>query len=619
MHRRAIWQSWWPDGLPYLRGRRWGAFLFVWFAALGALLVGATLSIPPIVAQARGKLPSNELLGFLLDRDRPWPTVSLPIGSEAIAAGLHRGDRIVAVAGRSPAPFGEAFDRQLAGPQGSVLKLQIESANGMRRDVSLTRDPAHESRALAAAGLPPRLPGLVYNVLALSGAILLPLTCSILLLIRRARDRLSPWASLMMLLFSLGNGMAGFHLATLFANPYAVYNMFNFIGFSALLVVLAVFPEGRFKPRWSLFIAVAMVLLNWWTQSWPTQIGNIVLVLMQAAAIAAIATRYRTMPPGTGRQQIRWALLGFAGSLVGLAVLIGFQFARQMTGSFGVYSWVHIGSAVAMLATNGLVITGITFGLLRYRLYDADAAISRSFVYGALTLSLLAIFAGSEKVIEMLGEHYFGEELGALAGGLGAAVAAVMIAPIHHFVSHWAERRFRSGLARLRHGLPLLVGDMRETASPLTLADAMLARVETGVRAKHGAVLLLGELLDTRDIEPSTVRRWLGDTSLPDDATGLHADRSDPLFPMRVALRADGVGHVGWLLLGPRPDGSFYGREDRAALEEIADPIARALAIAHARQRREEEANQQVERLRQMVLKLYSFVGLEPEPNHIPS
>ena len=55
--------------------------------------------------------------------------------------------------------------------------------------------------------------------------------------------------------------------------------------------------------------------------------------------------------------------------------------------------------------------------MLRYRLYDADAVISRSVTFGALTLLLLGIFAGSEKVIELVGERYFGEELGMLAGG----------------------------------------------------------------------------------------------------------------------------------------------------------------------------------------------------------
>ena len=232
----------------------------------------------------------------------------------------------------------------------------------------------------------------------------------------------------------------------------------------------------------------------------------------------------------------------------------------------------------------------LTISLLRYRLYGADATISRSVAYGLLTIGLIAVFAAAEKVIELAGEQYLGAQFGALASALAAAIAATMIVPLHHRTSHWAERRFRSGLANLREGLPLLVGDMRETATPGTLADELLARIEQGARARHGAVVVQGAVLDSRDIASDTVDQWLARGLLPaDSARDLIADRTDQLFPIRVPLHADGVGLVGWLLLGPRPDGSFYGREERAVLRDIADPVARALAVAFARERRERE------------------------------
>ena len=98
-------------------------------------------------------------------------------------------------------------------------------------------------------------------------------------------------------------------------------------------------------------------------------------------------------------------------------------------------------------------------------------------------------------------------------------------------------------------------------------------------------------------------------------ATDLVSDRNDPLFPVRVPLNGDGVGFVGWLLIGPRPDGSFYGREERAALRDIADPIARALVIAverehreAGRQDRENSLNKRIDTLTERLDKLSSFV-----------
>lgn len=57
----------------------------------------------------------------------------------------------------------------------------------------------------------------------------------------------------------------------------------------------------------------------------------------------------------------------------------------------------------------------MTIGLMRHRLYDADATISRWVAYGAMTFCLLAIFAETEKAFELMGERWFGAELGAPA------------------------------------------------------------------------------------------------------------------------------------------------------------------------------------------------------------
>ena len=70
--------------------------------------------------------------------------------------------------------------------------------------------------------------------------------------------------------------------------------------------------------------------------------------------------------------------------------------------------------ATALLLCDGALAGGLLISLLRYRLYDAESAISRSVVYGALTLMLLAIFAESEKVIEVMGEEYLGHDLACL-------------------------------------------------------------------------------------------------------------------------------------------------------------------------------------------------------------
>jgi len=64
----------------------------------------------------------------------------------------------------------------------------------------------------------------------------------------------------------------------------------------------------------------------------------------------------------------------------------------------------------------------------------------------------------------------------------------------------------------------------------------------------------------------------------------LSVDPAGGPFPVRLRLHADGIGDAGWLLLGPRPDDSLIGRDERVVLREIGDPLARALLVATERQ-----------------------------------
>jgi len=235
--------------------------------------------------------------------------------------------------------------------------------------------------------------------------------------------------------------------------------------------------------------------------------------------------------------------------------------------------------------------TGLIVSILRYRLYDADAVIGRSAAYGALTVGFIALFAASQKIIELLGEEYFGRSIGALAGGIGAALAAVAIAPMHTRVQRWAERRFQKALYRLRHSLPPLVGDLRETSGLDAIAGATLESLVDGVRAQRAVLVARDEVIDGRGIPLGEAETWWKAWA-PPSRDGIDWDRSDPLFPVRVPLEAEGHGRLGWLLLGARPDGSLFGKAECEAIEEIAEPVARAVQVALSREERE-AANRQ--------------------------
>jgi hypothetical protein len=253
--------------------------------------------------------------------------------------------------------------------------------------------------------------------------------------------------------------------------------------------------------------------------------------------------------------------------------------------------------------TSCAVALGLIVAILRYRLYDADKVIGRSAAYGVLTIGFVALFAASEKNIELLGQEYLGQNIGGLAGGVAAALAAVAIAPMHDRTRRWAERRFQRGLYRLRHALPPLVGDLRETAGLEQIAGATLDSLVEGVRTRRAALIAGDQLIDAREVSAREVKEWRRKWSAP-PRDGIECNENDTLFPVRAPLEAEGHGRVGWLLLGPRPDGTLFGKSEFDAIEEIAEPVARAVEVALRRQEREQQLESRLEAIEAVLARL---------------
>jgi hypothetical protein len=384
-----------------------------------------------------------------------------------------------------------------------------------------------------------------------------------------------------------------------------------------LLLALLLFPDGRLASRWHWVALGLAVASHAWTAvaffgSVYSANGPWLEFAASIAIIGAVAVQFRRTPRGPQRQQAKFVLFGVVVSYLAIvlqAIWLPIELGIEQE---GLRAWGILGKQVVLAVGSLAIPAGLLISLLRYRLYDADAAISRSAAYAALTLMLGAAFAGSEKIIEVMGEEMFGESSRALAAGLGAAVAAMMVAPLHNRVHTWMERRFQRALVRLRRTLPLTVGDMREFAA----LDELLARVagelERGLHATRVAVLVEDEgkprLAYVDGAQPAAVAAWMAGW-LPGTAGGLACDEEDPLFPGRLRLEAAGSTPVGWLLLGPRPDGSFYGKDEREVLGEVADPIARAVHIVRQRADHEEHVTGRIAFLEAQVDRLIAALA----------
>lgn len=586
-----------PETLPSLRGRALPIYTAAWI-----ILFAVAIVVTGISAWQSGKPIEYGWLNYGLGADGSGQHIASVTGTEAIAQGINAGDAILGIDGVPMAKIGTNYTaarEALARSEGATLALTLRDAQGQIRTHRLTRSAANtremeRTRALGVAT------DLFTAVTCL---------CAAVLLFRRRRE---PVPAILALAFVLSWIAPSWQAVIWFGQPWLTDGLraLSTLGWSLLFLGLLVFPDGRMGSRATWTIAGAIVLWTALSLVNPfgfdnTAVGIAAIVVFLALGVVRQLLRYRRMPPGIERQQVRWGIFGFAAGGICMMVSGVMYFAAGRIGGTTYWQLSLASTIIGVLATLCMV-GGLLISLMRYRLYDAEAAISRSVAYGALTVALLAIFAGTERVIELLGEDYFGHGLGALAGGLGAAMAAAMISPLHHRVSHWAERRFQKHLLRLRHGLPLLVGDLRETAGLERLATAVLDSVLKGIRSKHAALLVDDTIEGVKGIPAQEIVTWRSAWNPPVGGV-LDCDRHDPLFPVRVPLDADGHGRIGWLLLGPRPDGSFFGKDERETLAEIADPVARAIDIVRTRCAREAK---QESRLAALAERLHGLESL---------
>jgi hypothetical protein len=404
------------------------------------------------------------------------------------------------------------------------------------------------------------------------------ITVSAILFRRRSRDAIAAMLSLAFLLWTISSSSD-------FADASAWPTVLDRLRFLLFALALLLFPDGHWQPAWTRPLAgliTATFLLGVAEASGlvASKLYLPIAIACVLAALAALVARYRGLGPGTQKQQLKWVTLGLCG---GISLIL---FARAGVALTSELAMPAIGALMLeALFQSGIMLLAVGFliSLLRYRLYDAEAAISRSAVYAALTLMLVGTFAASEALIELLGQRLFGMAIGNVSGAIAAAVAAMMLTPLHGRINRWAEQHFQHDLATLKSELPDLLAVLSSSASVKQLARAVLPHIEQGVHATRMALLVNGKLVGAHGISSAGANGLLRCWNPPESVELLSRDDEDP-FPLRMALRCPLGSIRGWLLLGPRPDGSFYGRDDLEALTEIVRPLQRTLVLVAERE-----------------------------------
>jgi hypothetical protein len=581
-----------PLALPSLDGRRGTIVLVIYrlLALATAIVVIGSAGFNGV--DTLRNIPGDLTFGFRTYTDAFAKPQVGDVTPAATRAGLRTGDRILAVDANWLPDRATEFDigAKMAAVQGNSVLLAISTAGAPPRPIALTRIPGSVwTNIEPSSGLPLWL-YVTLMLLTFEVPAIFLVTASYTLYLRRPRDPEAMLLATSFLPLCFFSDTA-FWLTALLHVPAAYLDNIAVFAWPLAFVAVALVPDGRFVTRWSHVAAagaVTLPVLNTVFLQFPafahagiSTAINVVFDVTLLSAVASVLLRFVRLPAGDKRQQIKWTLVG--ATVTAITVLVS-NILQTGYVTFAPPGFVLVNALLHIVLFTALP-AALLVSVLGYRMYDAEAAITRSTSLAALSVTLLAIFAAAENVVSGIGSQYVSHSLGSFTGAIAAAFTAMTISPLHTRLKSWSERSFRADLFRMREKLPPLVGDLRETTDLENLVDIALDRIEAGVRASAAVVLVREEVVRLRGMTPEAFAGWRAGWR-PRNDVSLDCAKTDPVLPLRIALDADGVGQVGWLLLGPRPDGSFYGKDERKALGEIADPLARAVAIALTRRDR---------------------------------
>ena len=233
---------------------------------------------------------------------------------------------------------------------------------------------------------------------------------------------------------------------------------------------------------------------------------------------------------------------------------------------------------------------GLLVALVRYRLYDAEFVISKSANIALITRWRRGGVRGYRRWAEadhlqLLRKHRQrraghlrrGAFNGARQPDPGACSALVGTAFPDATCSCFATTCPKS---RATCGRRLPSATCSTRSSPASIAAS----------ARCVALLIVnGCVLRARGLSIDEVEAWRTSTFAQDYKRDM-CEPSDKLFPIRVHLVPSSDKDeepIGYLLVGPRPDGSIPSRDEQKALKEVSELIARAIRTVIKREARE--------------------------------
>jgi hypothetical protein len=323
---------------------------------------------------------------------------------------------------------------------------------------------------------------------------------------RKADDRMALFVSLMLL--TLGAALTV---------PYPLLDLpliwrlsaevVSFVGAASMVLFFYLFPDGRFVPRWTRWLAVLWIVgvmapNTFFADRFLPLLGNPLAYALLAASFAGTTLfaqiyRYRRVSSPEQRQQTKWVVFGIVTTLAGVSTvpLLDLVVPRGVLASL-------VGTTAVFLFAL-LIPISIAVPVLRYHLYNIDLLINRTLVYGSLTALLALVYFGGVATTQAIFSALTGQqEQPQLAVVVSTLVIAALFNPLRRHIQSFIDRRFYRSKYDARKTLEAFSAKLRDETDLDALNDDLVGVVGETMQPAHVSLWLRSDTSSKREEVP---------------------------------------------------------------------------------------------------------------------
>lgn len=223
------------------------------------------------------------------------------------------------------------------------------------------------------------------------------------------------------------------------------------LGDIGIVVFLLLFPDGKYTPRWLVYLVPPLVLTMlglylfptlpffWINLGWGGYLA--ITTGWYLVGFAACLYRYSRQATLAHKQQIRWVFIGALGPFLWFLIFeVLRSFIPALSGTTLLAASFQIGMRIMSIFMFLIFPVSILISIVRSKLFDIDLIINRSLVYGTLTAGLVFTFAAVLGLISFIFKNFHSGDQSLLAATVFSVSAGALFQPIRKKLQRFVDR-----------------------------------------------------------------------------------------------------------------------------------------------------------------------------------